>query len=96
MSVLQFETGYRLEIATVRKLEAENDAFVFGDKLIEKWYQNVEQGNKKGILLLVTSAKEGALTGGPAFLKVVTLEGNAKLQTLLQQDTAEPSSYNCM
>ena len=67
---LQFETGYRLEVATVRKLEAESDAFVFGDKLIEKWYKNVEQGNKKGILLLVTSAKEGALTGGPGFLKV--------------------------
>ena len=55
----------------MRKLETENDAFAFGDKLIEKWYQNVEQGNKKGILLLVTSAKEGALTGGPAFLKVI-------------------------
>lgn len=68
---MQFETGYRLEVATVRKLETENDAFAFGDKLIEKWYQTVEQGNKKGILLLVTSAKEGALTGGPAFLKVV-------------------------
>ena len=70
MCTMQFETGYRLEIATVRKLEAESDAFVFGDKLIEKWYKNVEQGNKKGILLLVTSAKEGALTGGPGFLKV--------------------------
>ena len=70
LTFLQFETGFRLEVATVRKLETENDAFAFGDKLIEKWYQNVEAGNKKGILLVVTSAKEGALTGGPAFLKV--------------------------
>jgi hypothetical protein len=68
--VLQFETGFRLEVATVRKLETENDAFAFGDKLIEKWYKTVEQGDKKGILLLVTSAKEGALTGGPSFMKV--------------------------
>lgn len=67
---MQFDTGYRLEVATVRKLETENDAFAFGDKLIEKWYKTVEQGDKKGILLLVTSAKEGALTGGPAFMKV--------------------------
>lgn len=67
---MQKDTGYRLEVATVRKLETENDAFAFGDKLVEKWYQTVEEGSNKGILLLVTSAKEGALTGGPSFLKV--------------------------
>lgn len=68
---VQENTGYRLEVATVRKLETENDAFAFGDKLIEKWYETVEKGTNKGILLVVTSAKEGALTGGPAFLKVL-------------------------
>lgn len=66
---MQKETGYRLEVATVRKLETESDAFAFGDKLIEKWYKTVDQGTDKGILLLVTSAKEGGLTGGPKFLK---------------------------
>ena len=66
---VQKQTGYRLEIATVRKLETENDAFAFGDKLVEKWYKTVEEGTNKGILLLVTSGKEGALTGGPKFLK---------------------------
>jgi len=71
LNKLEFDTGYRLEVATVRKLETENDAFAFGDKLIEKWYKTVEQGDKKGILLVVTSAKEGALTGGPGFLKAV-------------------------
>ena len=55
---------------TVRKLETENDAFAFGDKLIEKWYENVERGTNKGILLVVTTGKDGALTGGPKFLKV--------------------------
>ena len=67
---LQIDTGYRLEVVTLRKLEFENDAFAFGDKLIEKWYPTVEQGNDKGLLLIVTTAKDGALTGGPNFTKV--------------------------
>lgn len=66
----QTETGYRLEAVTVRKLEFENDAFAFGDKVIEKWYPTVEIGGNKGILVVVTSGKDGALTGGPAFNKV--------------------------
>ncbi|KAK9805499.1 hypothetical protein WJX72_001601 [[Myrmecia] bisecta] len=68
---LEAETGYRLEVATVRKLEFENDAFAFGDKIIEKWYPTVEQGDKKGLLVIVTSGKDGALTGGPSFMKAV-------------------------
>jgi hypothetical protein len=66
---VQAETGYRVEVATVRKLEFENDAFVFGDKLIASWYPK-EQRDNKGVLLVVTSAKDGALTGGNAFMKV--------------------------
>ena len=58
--------GYRLEAVTTRKLEFENDAFAFGDKVVEKWYGTVEQGDKKGILVVVTTGKDGALTGGPA------------------------------
>ena len=30
-------TGYRVEVATLRRLEFENDAFAYGDKLIKKW-----------------------------------------------------------
>ena len=67
---MQAETGYRLEVATVRKLETEADAFSFGDKLIEKWYENVDRGSNKGVLVVVTSGKDGAVTGGPKFLKV--------------------------
>lgn len=67
----QTETGYRLEAVTIRKLEFENDAFAFGDKVIEKWYPTVEVGGNKGILVLVTTGKDGALTGGPAFNKVL-------------------------
>ena len=33
MAGTQIETGYRLEAVTVRKLEFENDAFAFGDKV---------------------------------------------------------------
>lgn len=68
---LETKTGYRLTVATVRKLEVESDAFALGDKLVEHWYPTVQEGGNKGVLLLVTAAKDGALTGGPAFLKAV-------------------------
>ena len=68
---LETSTGYRLTVATVRKLEVESDAFALGDKLVEHWYPTVQEGSNKGILLLVTAAKDGALTGGPSFLKAV-------------------------
>ncbi len=71
---LQTETGYRLEAVTTRKLEFENDAFAFGDKVVEKWYGTVEQGTNKGILVVVTTGKDGALTGGPDFMKVLPLQ----------------------
>ena len=70
---LQIDTGYRVEVITLRKLEFENDPFAFGDKLIEKWYPTVEEGNDKGLLLIVSTAKDGALTGGPKFVKVCLL-----------------------
>lgn len=31
----------------------------------------MEEGNDKGIVVLVTSQKEGAVTGGPAFVQAV-------------------------
>ena len=67
---LQANTGYRLEAVTVRKLEFEQDAFSFGDKVLEKWYPNKAEADKKGILIVVTTGKDGALTGGPSFTKV--------------------------
>ena len=67
---LQSRTGFRLEAVTIRKLEFENDAFALGDKVIEKWYPTKEQGDKKGILLVVTTGKDGAVTGGGGFLRV--------------------------
>ena len=48
----QEATGFHLEVATVRRLEYENDTFAFGDKLVSKWYPG--------------AAKVGAQAGGRA------------------------------
>ncbi|KAK9291462.1 hypothetical protein L1049_019410 [Liquidambar formosana] len=47
------------------------DAFEYADQVLERWYPSVEEGNDKGIVVLVTSQKEGAVTGGPAFVQAV-------------------------
>ncbi|PNX82596.1 UPF0603 protein chloroplastic-like, partial [Trifolium pratense] len=47
------------------------DAFEFADQILERWYPSVEEGNDKGVVVLVTSQKEGAVTGGPAFVQAV-------------------------
>jgi uncharacterized protein len=65
---LELKTGYRVEIATVRKLEFESDAFAFGDKLSSKWFKG---DDKKGVFLIVTSAKDGALTGGQKVMEAI-------------------------
>jgi uncharacterized protein len=39
-------------------------------QVLENWYPTVEEGDKKAVLLVVTSSKDGALTGGPGFMAV--------------------------
>lgn len=51
--------------------------------MIEKWYPSVEVGTNKGILLVVTTAKDGALTGGPKFLSAV---GDDLIDSLISDD----------
>ncbi|KAJ9510181.1 hypothetical protein QJQ45_015653 [Haematococcus lacustris] len=68
--LVQESTGYRVEVITVRKLEYETDAFAFSDKLLANWYPKAERDNK-GVLMVVTAAKEGALTGGAAFMDAI-------------------------
>ncbi|GFR40997.1 hypothetical protein Agub_g1662 [Astrephomene gubernaculifera] len=67
LKLLEIQTGYRVEVVTVRRLEFETDAFAFADKVLENWYPSSETGRNKGMLLVVTSSKEGAVTGGQAF-----------------------------
>jgi len=64
-------TGYKIEVVTVRKLVFEPDVFAFADQVIENWFPTAELGDKVGVLLVNTSSKEGALVGGPSFMKVI-------------------------
>ncbi|DBA76985.1 TPA: hypothetical protein ACH3X1_009576 [Trebouxia sp. C0004] len=60
------DRGYRLEVVTVRKLEFETDGLAFGDKILARWYPNKADADKKGIMIVVTTGKDGAITGGPS------------------------------
>ena len=80
---LEEATGYHVNVITVRKLVFEQDPFAFGDKVLETWYPTLEDGNNKGNLLLVKNTKEGAIVGGPAFLKGV---GNDVLDSILSKN----------
>lgn len=80
---LESQTGYHLNVVTVRKLVFEQDPFAFGDKVLEKWYPTLEEGNDKGNLLLVQTTKEGAIVGGPKFLKAV---GDDVLDSVLSKN----------
>lgn len=55
----------------MRWLQSKADAFEYADQVLERWYPSIEEGNNKGIVVLVTSQKEGAITGGPAFVEAV-------------------------
>ncbi|KAG2448348.1 hypothetical protein HYH02_006930 [Chlamydomonas schloesseri] len=71
LKLLEIQTGYRVEVVTVRRLEFETDAFAFADKVLENWYPTAEAGKDKGLLLVVTASKEGAVTGGAGFTGAV-------------------------
>ncbi|KAI3462806.1 hypothetical protein Pfo_019469 [Paulownia fortunei] len=82
LSDLESRKGYHINVVTVRKLtidmftlsiwnSSKADAFEYADQVLERWYPTVEEGNNKGIVVLVTSQKEGSVTGGPEFIKAV-------------------------
>ena len=79
---LEAKTGYHLNIVTMRKLQFTPDPFEFSDKMLENWYPTLEQGNNKGVLLIVSSGREGAISGGPSFLKAV---GNDVLDSIISE-----------
>nr|AFK44442.1 unknown [Medicago truncatula] len=68
---LESRKNFHINFITLRKLTSKADAFEFADQILERWYPSVEEGNDKGVVVLVTSQKEGAVTGGPAFVQAV-------------------------
>ncbi|KAK8476241.1 hypothetical protein V6N13_090829 [Hibiscus sabdariffa] len=71
LSDLESRKNFHVNFVTVRKLTSKADAFEYADQVLEKWYPTLEEGSNKGIVVLVTSQKEGAVTGGPAFIEAV-------------------------
>ncbi|CBI36734.3 hypothetical protein VitviT2T_021067 [Vitis vinifera] len=71
LSDLESRKNLRINFITVRKLTSKADAFEYADQVLERWYPTIEEGSNKGIVVLVTSQKEGAVTGGPAFVQAV-------------------------
>lgn len=75
---IEEETGFHIDVVTLRKVAGKGDVFELADKILETWYPTIEEGDKRGVVLLVTSAKEGAVAGGPTFLDTIgddVLEG---------------------
>jgi uncharacterized membrane protein YgcG len=40
-------------------------------QVVENWYPTAEEGENKGVMVVVTAGKEGALSGGKAFMAAV-------------------------
>ncbi|KAJ0888457.1 putative Acid phosphatase [Helianthus annuus] len=83
LSDLEYRKKIRINFVTVRKLTSKADAFEYADQVLERWYPTLEEGNNKGIVVLVTSQKEGAVTGGPAFIQAV---GDTVLDSVVSQN----------
>ncbi|XP_042024654.1 UPF0603 protein At1g54780, chloroplastic-like [Salvia splendens] len=91
---LESRKGFHINIVTVRKLTSKADAFEYADQVLEKWYPTIEEGNNKGIVVLITSQKEGAVTGGPEFIKAV---GDSILDSIVSDNLpvlATDEKYN--
>ncbi|KAL4572696.1 hypothetical protein LXL04_019478 [Taraxacum kok-saghyz] len=94
LSDLEYRKKIRINFVTVRKLTSKADAFEYADQVLERWYPTLEDGNNKGIVVLVTSQKEGAVTGGPEFIKAV---GDTVLDATVSQNLpvlATDEKYN--
>mmetsp|Transcript_8073 Transcript_8073/g.26832 ORF Transcript_8073/g.26832 Transcript_8073/m.26832 type:complete len:282 (-) Transcript_8073:910-1755(-) len=74
LAALEKDTGYRVEVVTLRKLVFQSDVFAFADKLIETWYPTAELGDKKAVFVLVKGSKEAGLVGGPSFNKFIDFD----------------------
>jgi len=79
---LEKKTGYHLNVVTMRKLQFTPDPFEFSDKVLETWYPTIEQGDRKGVLVVVSTGKEGSISGGPSFINNV---GNDILDSVISE-----------
>ncbi|CAI5952581.1 unnamed protein product [Closterium sp. NIES-65] len=68
---LEERTGFHIDAVTLRKIAGKGDVFELADRILESWYPTVEEGDKRGVVLLVTSQKEGAVAGGPTFIETI-------------------------
>jgi len=94
LKTLEIKSGYRITAITTRKLEFETDAFAFADKVLEGWYPTREIGDKKGIVFIITTSKDGAVTGGPSFMQAV---GDDLIDSIIQDNIpilTEEELYN--
>lgn len=71
-------------------MQSKADAFEYADQVLEKWYPSIEEGNNKGVVVLVTSQKEGAITGGPAFIQAV---GDTILDATVSENLPGKSTF---
>eukprot|EP00798_Chlamydomonas_sp_ICE-L_P008185 gene8185-1443_t len=94
LKILEIGTGYHVNVVTVRRLEFETDAFAFGDKVLETWYPSRELGDKRGVVVIVTAGKEGAVSGGASFLDAI---GDDLIESLVSDNIpifTEQEKYN--
>lgn len=70
LSQLESRRGFDLDIATVRKLDFETDAFSFAEKLFETWHPDATK-DKAGLLVIVKASGDGAFVAGDAFMAKV-------------------------
>lgn len=69
LAELNKETGYKVTLITLRKLEYDPDAFSFTEKILKKWYKT--NNDDKGIVLVITAGKDGAVLGGDKFMNAL-------------------------
>eukprot|EP00793_Prasinoderma_coloniale_P001631 PRCOL_00003436-RA len=67
LGAIKGASGVTLQVVTTRKLTVEPDVYSFSETILKKWYPDEADRSNKGVLLIVTSANEGAIAAGPNF-----------------------------
>lgn len=67
---LEKRLGYKVTLITLRKLEYDPDAYSFSEKILKKWYKGTDS-SQKGLVLIITTGKDGAVLGGDKFMNTL-------------------------